>query len=458
MHDFLSRSSLLWLLAALVAGLLLHAGHLPIWILIAAFVTISWRLLMHAGRVSAPYKVLKLVLVAASFGGVYLSYGKDFSLESMVALFSIGAVLKPIEVSTHRDTYVLIFLCYFLSAVEFLFDQNPETALAVVAALLLTMSAQISLNLQSATGKTSQISENQPLKLASKILVQSIPLAIILFIFVPRVAPLWSLNVKTHAAKTGLAESMTPGDIAKLGASDELAFIATFEDDVPANEALYWRALTMDKFDGKTWKPSLPFGETQWVTPSRLLGDQLTKNLDKRVSYSVLVEPHDQKWLFALDRAYPQTSNTGLTNDFRVESRYRISNKMLYHIQSDLDAPLFNEPLSRVERYQYTHLPNGDNQQTRALAARLQMGVSSDLDYIQAVSQFYLNNPFIYTLKPELLGDDDTIDGFLFGTKSGFCAHYAGSFTYLMRLAGIPARIVTGYQGGEFNDAGGYLA
>lgn len=458
MQDFLSRSSLLWLLAALVSSLLLHAAHLPAWILITAFVTIGWRLFMHSGRVSAPQKWIKLVLVVGSFGGVYLSYGKDFSLESMVALFSIGAVLKPLEVSTHRDTYVLIFLCYFLAAVEFLFDQNPETALAVIAALLLTMSAQISLNLQSAAGQSAQLSESQPIKLASKIFIQSIPLAIILFIFVPRVAPLWSLNVKTHSAKTGLAESMTPGDIAKLGASDELAFIATFDGEVPANEKLYWRALTMDKFDGETWKPSLPFGDTEWVTPQTLLGNQLFQNKEDLVSYSVLVEPHEQKWLFALDRAYPQTSNTGLTQDFRVESRYRILNKLLYHIESNLDEPLYKEPLSRVERYQYTHLPIGDNQQARSLAAQLQMSVKSDRDYINAVTQYYLSKPFVYTLKPDLLGDEDTIDRFLFETQNGFCAHYASSFTYLMRLAGIPSRIVTGYQGGEFNEAGGYLA
>ena len=123
MHDFLSRSSLLWLLAALVSSLLLHAAHLPIWILAAAFVTLGWRLLMYTGRVSSPHKMIKLMLVVGSFAGIYLTYGKDFSLESMVALFAIGAVLKPVEVSTHRDTYVLIFLCYFLAAVEFLFDQ-----------------------------------------------------------------------------------------------------------------------------------------------------------------------------------------------------------------------------------------------------------------------------------------------------------------------------------------------
>ncbi len=451
MQDFLSRASLLWLLAALCSGLLVHVGHLPWWILVAAVLAIGWRLLMHVGRLNKPPKWIKLLLVGGGFAGVYLTYGKDFSVESTVALFALGAVLKPLEVHSQRDTYVLIFMCYFFSAVQFLFDQNPQTAAAVFASLLLTMSAQISLNLQARMGAEAPIKRFMPARLSAVILLQSIPLAILLFVFVPRVAPLWSLNVKTQAGTTGLSDRMTPGDIAKLGASEALAFIATFENEVPSNEKLYWRALTLDQYDGRTWSMGRGERNVQWVEEKRAVNPQA-------VQYQVMLEPHDKKWLMALDWAQPLTSNTGLTSDFRMVSRHPILSKTLYRVESDVDQLYQYQPLGWQAKADFTQLPAPLNPQTRALAQQLQSQVTSDEDYIEAVSNFYRQRPFEYTLKPARLQSDHRIDDFLFESRQGFCAHYAGSFTYLMRLGGIPSRIVTGYQGGEWNAENKYLA
>jgi len=456
MQDFLSRSSLLWLLAALCSVLFVHVGHLPWWVLIVAVVAIGWRLLMHVGRLGVPPKWLKTLLVAAGFAGVYYTYGHDFSVESTVALFAVGTLLKPLEVHSQRDTYVLLFMCYFFSAVQFLFDQDPQTAIAVLAALVLTMSAQISLNLQGRMGGEAPMERFAPAKLSAVILLQSIPLAILLFVFIPRVAPLWTLNVKTQAGTTGLSDRMTPGDIAKLGASEALAFIATFETPVPSNEKLYWRALTLDHFDGHTW--SMTRGDTtvEWGSEQHLVEPS------HAVKYQVMLEPHDQNWLVGLDWAQPMTSNTGLTSDFRLVNRHAVVSKTLYRVHSDVDTQFKPSNIDWQSRERLTQLParmdKGLNPRTKALAQQLQSQVKNDEEYIRKVTDFYRQQPFAYTLKPGNQARDNTIDAFLFDAQKGFCAHYAGSFTYLMRLGGIPARVVTGYQGGEWNEQNKYLA
>lgn len=462
--DFLSRAALLWLLTAVIASLVPHVPRLPVWILGAAAVSLLWRFMMHLGRWPAPTWPIKLVLVIASFAGVYFTYGHQFSIESMVALLSAGAILKPLEAYTRRDTYVLIFLCYFLVSTEFLFDQSPLTALYVTWALSLAMTAQVSLNQGIKSSKRAHL-------LALKLIAQSIPLAVVLFLVVPRLAPLWSLSINTQAAVTGLSNSMTPGDIANLTNSDALAFRATFEGDPPPQNQLYWRALVMDEFDGNTWKPHNLNPEVEWyfgesnplaIGDTPITDDEASQVMPSSplqgVGYEIMLEPHEKKWLFGLDVAAPLTHKTGRTTDYRLVSRERIYSKHIYQVRSTLEQPMSVEGLPRVERAINLRLPRGDNPLSRKMSEELKARHQSPEAYVDAVEQYFLSQPYVYTLKPPTLGGDDSIDQFLFESQRGFCAHYAGSFTYLMRLGGVPARIVTGYQGGEFNKQGGYVS
>lgn len=477
MHDFLTRNTLFYLLFSMAISMALHVPHLPVWIPMVSAGALLWRYLVHLGYIKAPNFLLKGVFVFASCTGIYFSYfslGKvQFSIEAMIALFAIGAALKPLEVSAKRDAYILVFLCYFFTAMAFIFDQTPLMALLVFSGVVFNLTAQINLSAQVKTKSETSFSGK---KLALQIVAQSIPLALILFIVVPRVGPLWSLNVKTHSAKTGLSDAMTPGDIANLSNSDELAFIVNFKGEIPVNEKLYWRAWVLNDFDGKTW--STPY--SRFSSPKANWGPDNSAPTDS-IEYQVLIEPHDKNWLFALDRAYPASNDEGLRSDFRMVSRHSVRSTAAYWVKSDMSDILAQSNMSALEYGRLIALPRVQkvsglmqmgqqeresvlsgsrlaNPQSHTLAMLLKSNSKSDLDYIEKVKGYFLSQPFAYTLKPGQINSDNTIDEFLFEKKKGFCAHYAGAFTYLMRLADIPTRIVIGYQGGEYNADGDYMA
>lgn len=445
-RDFLSRYALLWVLLALGAALLPHVERFPLWLSGAALLAIGWRFMLHLGRWPAPPLWLKTLLVLGCLAGIYLTYGRHFAVENMVALLAAGALLKPLEAQRQRDIYVLLCVCLFLLSTEFLFEQSPLYALYVLAAFIFIICALIALHEQDSAPRYT-------LALAGRLLLQSLPLALIFFVVVPRIGPLWSINIRSESALVGLSESMSPGQFSELSQTDELAFRAEFSGPVPQNQDLYWRALVLDNFDGKTWRASVLDPEVEWYKPGA--PQQTARNL---VQYKVMLEPHQKNWLFALDLAVPVQADTGITADFRLLNKKPVLNKKIYQVAAQLHAPLDINGINEFERTLDLQIPRHENQQTQALAARLRASTSSDTELLNATQDFFQRSQFTYTLKPPLATEQNSIDQFLFTTRRGYCAHFAGSFVYLMRAAGIPARVVVGYQGGEFNPQGNYLA
>lgn len=442
--DFLSRQALLWILAALALGFLPHMVRFPLWLSAAALLALLWRFMMHLGRWPAPPVWLKALLVVGSMGGIYLTYGKSFAIENMVALLAAGALLKPLEAYRQRDIHVLLCVCCFLLGSHFLFAQSPLSAVYVLLGFWVIMCAWLALyQVEGGAVGTG--------RLALRLLAQSWPLALVLFVVVPRVGPLWSINLRSDSALVGLSESMSPGQFSHLSQSDELAFRVAFNGPVPDNSLLYWRALVLDAFDGQTWSAAVVHPEVNWYSPSQALPPG-------SLEYQVMLEPHQQNWLFALDKAIATEPQTGTTADFRLVSQRPVINQKIYQAASDLQARLGAEPLSEEERSQNLSLPRSENMQSQQLAASIANRSRDPHAILQAVQDFYLQGNFAYTLQPPLSGAHNTVDGFLFTSRQGYCAHFAGSFVYLMRAAGVPARVVVGYQGGEFNQKGNYLA
>jgi len=281
--------------------------------------------------------------------------------------------------------------------------------------------------------------------LCGRIVLQAIPLMLLLFILFPRIpGPLWGLPRDAHSGLTGLSDKMTPGDIGELTLSEKIAFRVRFNGETPPSNQLYWRGPVMSRFDGRSWS----------MFPERR-GDRLKFQFEgNRLSYSVILEPHGRRWLYALDLPASIPENAAITSSFQIRRRRSVTEVIRYDMVS---YPRYNTGrLSPGMRLLNMRLPMEGNPRARELAADLFADYPEPIDRVNAALQMFREEPFRYTLSPPVLGRH-SIDEFLFDTRNGFCEHYASSFTFLMRAAQIPARVVTGYQGGEHNTLGDYF-
>lgn len=448
------RHALFWLLTAYAAVIALHAENLPRWVLAAAVVAICWRIQSFRGAWALPGRPVKLGLLAICLAGLLLEYGNPIGLEPMVALLVTAYAMKLLEMAHRRDAYLVVLLAFFVASLAALFDQSIAGAGYILGCLLLVLAALIGLHQSDTTS-----GRLRPLRGAAALLLQAIPLMIVMFLIMPRVGALWSVPIQTPKAKTGVSDTMSPGDFSQLGRSAELAFRVSFDGPIPPQRRLYWRGLVLSQFDGRAWsrthRTSLDEGALlQWYGQPPKSWDQIIERSGDPLRYSVVIEPTQQPWLYALNTALPGSHGVALTRDFRLMSSKPVTRKKQYQVASWLDYRIEAQGLSPDRRNIELQLPEGFNPRAVALAQRWRRLESNDRALLQRVLNLY-NREFIYTLQPPLLGRD-SVDEFLFDTQRGFCEHFAGSFVFLMRAAGIPARVVAGYQGGE-RHPNGYL-
>tara|TARA_B110000503_G_scaffold27542_1_gene43967 strand:+ start:701 stop:2713 length:2013 start_codon:yes stop_codon:yes gene_type:complete len=450
------RNSLVWLLAAQIAVIAPHAPRLPIWVTLICVGCCLWRVMVYQGRWSYPGRWTKVVFVVAGLIGIGVGYkGRVYGLEPAVALLVVAFVLKLLEMQHKRDAYIVILLGYFVAITEFLFFQSIPYALYTLFAVVLITAALIGLNQTQ--------SHRRPLKtfkLATTLLVQSIPMMLVLFVLFPRISPLWTVPLESQAAKSGVTDRMSPGDIARLSLSPELAFKASFNGPVPGPGQLYWRGLVLENYDGKTWTRRANLTDSIWRNKqSKPVWAKDIERLGSTQSYSIILEPTRQNWLFSLATAdLPANADIAMLDDYTLAYVHRrgVTAKFKYAVTSDLEYRLETELNDEVRR-RNTSLPRDSNPRTRALVNAIWALASNDADYVNRVLIYFADEKFAYTLQPPKLGDDD-IDEFLFDSQRGFCEHYAGSFVFMMRAAGVPARVVLGYQGGEYNALANYIA
>ena len=442
------RDSLALLMVAQALAVIPLSAHLSLWILGVGLFCGCWRWMVYQGRWDYPRRWVKVVLVVCSAIGVGFNEAGVFSLETAAALLVVAFALKLLETKSRRDAYLVIFLAYFVIATEFLFDQTMVIAAYEAVAFVAVTAAMVGLN-----QLHTRVRPLASLKLSAILVAQAAPLMLVLFLFFPRVAPLWTVPLP-GAASTGLSDHSTPGDVAKLTQSDEIAFRVVFDGATPDPRGLYWRAMVYSQFDSGEWsRGPLPVDDEGDANRERHLPEQSTRPV---FGYQVLAEPTQAKWLFGIDVAVPDSPQVVVMRDFRLQSEFPLTSMLRYHVSSYPSAPM-DSRLPRWMRHRELELPAGDNARIVAYAQRLRGEAADDRAYIARLLDEIRDGPYVYTLEPTPLSDHNSVDQFWFDTRRGFCAHYAGAFVYLMRAAGIPARMVGGYLGGEINPVTGHV-
>lgn len=451
------RNSLGWLLLGYCLSLIPHLIlHLPLGIWAAVVVALIWRVQVFRGVWSFPPSYVRYVLVIMGAIGVFMGYQSWRSLEPMLALLITAQTLKLLETHSKRDVLVVVYLQFVVTGTLYLLDQSMILAAYGALVLLVTVTALLGLN-----QSTEHRWPLRSLRISGKLLLQALPLALILFLVMPRIGALWSVPNPNAAAKTGVSDSMSPGDFTKLGRSAELAFRVTFEDEMPAADKLYWRGMVFSRFDGRSWKQAeisdySNYGDSvvSWKGQSTAPWQQQVFPFGEPFRYEITMEPTQQIYLFTLPMAASETADTGFARDYRLVRRSPITSRSQYQVTSYLDY--IAEPQLSAWRWRNeTQLPDGFNPRTVALAKQWQTEAANTQDLINRFLKM-INQRFYYSLEPPGLGLH-TVDEFLFNTNKGFCEHFASSFVVFMRAAGVPARVVAGYQGGEINPYENYL-
>lgn len=449
------RVTLIWILLAVVLVILPQATRIPLWVSITGILCVGWRALIYSGQLNYPGRFIRALLVILTLlVSVSQARSLGVGLDAAASLLTLGFVFKLIEMRHKRDIYVVISLCFVMAMVAFLYSQSVVTTVYLFFVITVVTAAMISLNRSSL-----QLDNAGTARLALKISLQALPLTLVLFVVFPRIAPLWAVPIQSASAATGVSDEMSPGDISRLGRSGELAFRVQFEDaEPPEHQDLYWRGLVLDNFNGETWRRSR--NSATYPTESSLAELQRQRDASVLTSgsslyYNVILEPTQQPWVYGLHLAEAQTADLFQSSNFELFNNSLIAQRFSYDMRS-FSSYTANPSLQTRVRNRNTRLPEDGNQRSREFAQELRSTVGSDREFANAVLAHFQQNEYFYTLNPALLATD-RVDDFLFNTLEGFCEHYASSFTFLMRAVGIPARVVVGYQGAEYNRFENYL-
>ena len=431
-----SYEQLLGIFACLALALVAHLGSVPAWVLATAAVSGAIRLTLAWRGRAAPPRGVRLAIAGLAIALLFLQFRTFNGLSAGTALLALMAGLKLLETDTRRDVYVITLIIYFICLAALLEGDSFWLLGYLIGVCWVTTATLLRL-----TTTLPVPDRRRSLRYAARILAQALPLALVFWLFFPRFAgPLWQMPDDGRGAVSGLGDSMSPGDITRLASSDEVAFRVHFATAPPPPEERYWRGPVMHDFDGHTWRRAYSVS----LSPSTL------QPQGRAYRYTLSLEPHRHNWIFALDwPAHWDLPRGALTGDYTLVQPEPVSRPI------DVTAVSYThvrtpEPLSGTLRRRDTRLPPNRNPRTLQLAQTLRSAHPDDMEYVRAVLGMFTQQAFYYTLTPPKLADD-SVDEFLFDTKRGFCGHYASAFAILMRAAGIPARVVTGYQGGTFN-------
>jgi transglutaminase-like putative cysteine protease len=443
MSPHIAQERLFWTVGCLALALLPHVGDMPPWVLIVCGIAAALRLGLGAAGRGAPAAPWRTLIGLAAIGLLFAQFHTFNGITAGTALLGLVAGLKLLETQNRRDLGVMILLVYFLCLDALLVGSSFALLAYLVGVCWVTTATLLRLT-ASEPGPTWPAS----LRYAGRILAHAMPLALLLWLFFPRLAePLWRLAANDQSATSGIGETMSPGDLANLALSDEIAFRVHFFGATPPAEQRYWRGPVLDRFDGRVWRRADPDGTAE--AGLRAEGPEYR--------YRISLEPYPHAWIFALD--WPtvwDAPHARLTPDGMLIGPGPLT-MGLDMIASARPRRRDPEPLPEALRRRETALaPATANPRTIALARMLRREHPGEGDFVTSVLTMVHDQDFYYTLAPPPLESQDPVDEFLFDTKRGFCGHYASAFAVLMRAAGIPARIVTGYYGGRFNRYGDY--
>ncbi len=430
----------IWLATAFIMASTPHLLRLPIWISTLILAITGWRLYLAHRNLKLPSKWLLALIVIAATAGILLQYRTLLGREAGVALLVIMLAMKLLEARSQRDGMLLGFLGCFLLVTNFLDSQTIPTAVYMLACAWLLIANLIILQYTGAWPGW-----RPPVQRAGIMLLQAVPLMAVLFLLFPRVqGPLWGLPRDAYSGLSGLSDNMSPGSLNNLILSDAVAFRAAFRGRIPQPQELYWRGPVLWDYDGRTW-----------TAPRIAQRADEFPSAEARFDYTVTLEPHNKRWLFALEFPGQKPPQSIITRDMQLLSFTPVRSRMRYEMTSSA-APAYGADDEQAVLTRSLRLPANTNPRTDAYAQELRKKFPDDRQLVTEILKRFRNENFVYTLSPPLLGAQP-VDEFLFDTRRGFCEHYASAFTVLMRAAGIPARVVTGYLGGEVNPVGEYI-
>jgi len=443
-----AKAQNLWLLAGLSLALIPHFIRLPLLIMLPSIILLGWRLLFELEYFSLPSRWLRWLLTLIAISATYASFHSLVGRQAGVGLLVVMLCLKLMEMNSLRDVGVVIGLGFFTIITVFLFDQSIFTGVYMLLVVSLLTTALIAFSREQSSAH-----QWQNFRQAGVIIAQAVPLTLLLFVLFPRLpGPLWSLPTDSAGASTGLSDSMSPGNISQLSDNDSVAFRVQFETEPPPPEKRYWRGPVLTQFDGRTWSNPNTFDAQQ---SNQLPVTELRYRANgEPLHYSVTLEAHQQRWLFALDLLAELPAESKLSPDFELLADHPVQQLRRYSISSYTDFQFSADRAPNAVRY--LQLPLNNAPRARLLAQQFRNAATDNAQTVELALQYIREQPFYYTRQPPLL-PDDPVDEFLFDSRRGFCEHYASSFVFLMRAAGIPARVVTGYQGGEMNPQSDYF-
>lgn len=414
-------------------------AHLPIWAVPAAAVAALSRLALSSHGRNPPRSTFLLLLLGTCLALVYGHFRTLTGRDAGVALLVLLAGLKVLEIKSQRDVFVAACLGYFLVISNFLYSQAISLAVYLTLPTVLLTGVLVS-----ASDPAAALAPRGHVALAGRLLMRAVAPTFILFLLFPRISgPIWGLPSDAYGGVTGISDELAPGALTRLSQSSAVAFRVAFQGAAPEATDLYWRGPVFWRTDGKRWKPvDLP-------GPPPLLTET-----DATVRYSITLEPHNSRWLFSLDLPIAAPQGATLGQDFQLRAARPIRTGHRYELSSVLRYKAVT--ISPEARRLALELPPRAHPRARQLAQTWRRRLRDDAAVVNQGLRYFREHAFRYTLTPPRL-QEDTVDQFLFGTRRGYCEHYATSFAVLMRAAGIPARVVAGYQGGTFNPLGGYF-
>jgi transglutaminase-like putative cysteine protease len=395
--------------------------------------------------------VLKLMLVATAVTTAFISYGSARSLEAGISLLVVLMSLKILEAHTARELRVMVLIGWMLCLCGFCLSQDFATALCLLVAFALLVVALVQFHRGASPGAVWP-----PVATTCKLLLQALPLVVFFFLLFPRINAGFRFELRPfRSANTGFSDRLAPGSIAALANSSEIAFRAEFPgSSTRPSGPMYWRGVVMWDCNGMEWRaPYAPQPKSSSSTLETASSGRLAipSANAKETQQRITLPPNGARWMFALDRPINAVPRAMLARGDYLYSSEPIRKARRYDVTSSEFSA--NEITPR-ERAEALEVPASISPAVRDLARSWALQNRDSRGVVSSALQFFRTQGFSYSLTP---GEYADLDEFLFRRRVGFCEHYATSFATLMRLARVPARVVVGYLGGEYNDLGHFF-
>ena len=455
----LSRLQHFWVMGSLILVQLPLWLEFPIWVGLLILLLLVWRTWMLLQGKASPSRWLTAAMGAIALVLLWWQFRSPLGLQPMGSLLILAVALKFAESRSKKEILIVLFLGYFITGLQLVVYQGLGNFLYALIAVLVILASQQHLLMDHQQTYGIHRFSTKPLLDASRIILFSVPVMLIIFLVAPRIPSFFVLPASDDKGKTGLSDSLTFGQVSELARSAEPVFRVSFAEEPPAREQQYWRAMTLSDFDGSTWRNTrlqqLPNNPSiVHRMRERVLGKPILTEQKQPIQYDVFMEPSSQRWLFLLGAAERMGGEFWLGRDLTLIRDKPVEQRIKYSVSAYLDYRLDPQQLSASERQRYLALPRNHSPRIRAEASAWVAQGLQDTEIVELLLNRF-NKEFIYSLEPGQYGANG-VDAFLYDRKIGFCEHFASAMTIFLRASGIPARLVTGYQGGELNPYNNY--